>query len=323
MMDFYSKTGPMALGSRLRRLSERLTDQAGAIYALYGNDLQPKWFPVFYVLSEGGERSITDIAQEIGHSHASVSQIAGEMAAKGYIREKKGKEDGRKRFITLTPKGKALAGTMQAQYVDVGTAVEATMKEANHDLWKAIGDWEFLLDRKDLLARVQEVRRVRAKKRVRIVDFEPAHAQAFRDLNEGWISTYFKMEEPDYQSLDHPQEYILDKGGHIFIALLDGKPVGTVALIPMAGHAGESNAAGAVELAKMAVAPEAQGLGIGGLLGQAAIDKARALRLKRIYLESNTKLKPAIALYYKLGFHRITGMPSPYERCDIQMELHL
>lgn len=314
-MDFYAKTGPMALGSRLRRLSERLTDQAGAIYALYGNDLQPKWFPVFYVLAESGERSITDIAQAIGHSHASVSQIAGELETKGYIREKRGKEDGRKRFITLTAKGKVLAAALQDQYHDVGAAVEGAMREADHDLWKAIASWEFLLDQKDLLRRVREARKQREAKKVHIVDYAASYQKAFRDLNERWISTYFKMEAPDYQSLDHPQEYILDKGGHILIALLDGKAVGTVALIPMDEHT--------QELAKMAVAPEAQGLGVGWLLGQAVIAKARALGLRRIYLESNTMLKPAVNLYYKLGFQRITGHPSPYERCNIQMELIL
>ncbi|RZL43422.1 MAG: MarR family transcriptional regulator, partial [Pedobacter sp.] len=40
-----------------------------------------------------------------------------------------------------------------------------------------------------------------------------------------------------------------------------------------------------------------------------------------IYLESNTILKPAINLYHKLGFEKIAGKPTPYTRCNIQMEL--
>ena len=74
----------------------------------------------------------------------------------------------------------------------------------------------------------------------------------------------------------------------------------------------------------MAVSPTAQGLGIGFQLGQAAIAQARALGAKRVYLESNTKLKPALSLYHKLGFRKtVAGQPSPYERCNIQMELPL
>jgi ribosomal protein S18 acetylase RimI-like enzyme len=73
----------------------------------------------------------------------------------------------------------------------------------------------------------------------------------------------------------------------------------------------------------MAVAPEMQGRNIGWILGQAMFEKARALGAKKIYLESNTILKPAINLYHKLGFKKVTGLPSPYERCNIQMEADL
>ena len=52
-MNFYNKTGKMALGSRLRRLSELITEQAGKVYSLYDIEMQPKWFPVFYALSAG------------------------------------------------------------------------------------------------------------------------------------------------------------------------------------------------------------------------------------------------------------------------------
>ena len=82
-MDFYQKTGKMALGSRLRRLSEQITDEAAQIYKLYSIQFQPRWFPVFYVLSHGESKTITQIAQEIGHSHVSVSQRGGKTVLWG------------------------------------------------------------------------------------------------------------------------------------------------------------------------------------------------------------------------------------------------
>jgi DNA-binding MarR family transcriptional regulator/N-acetylglutamate synthase-like GNAT family acetyltransferase len=314
-MDFYTRTGKMALGSRLRRLSEQMTEQAAGIYDLYQVDLQPKWFPVFYALSEREEKSIMDIAREIGHTHPSVSQIVREMAAKGYVIEKKGEADGRKNFVQLSPAGRALREKMQVQLDDVTSAIEKAMQETHHDLWKAIGEWEFLLEQKSLLRRVQEEKKVRESALVQMVDYTPAYQAAFRRLNEEWITRYFRMEEGDYKALDHPKEYILDKGGHIFMALYKGEPVGACALIHMED--------GGFELAKMAVSPAAQGLGIGYLLGRACIDKARTLGARRVYLESNTRLKPAISLYHKLGFRKVAGPPSPYERADIQMELVL
>jgi len=314
-MDFYEKTGKMALGSRLRRLSDQVTEQAAGIYDLYQVDLQPKWFPVFYALSGGEEKSIMDIAREIGHTHPSVSQIVREMATKGYIIEKKGTADGRKNFIVLSETGRQMMEKMQHQLKDVTSAIENAMEETQYDLWKAIAEWEFLLDQKSLLKRVQEEKKLRESEGVEIVDFEPRYAKAFRDLNEEWITTWFKMEEEDHHALDHPKEHILDGGGHIFIALYKGEPMGTCAIIKMKD--------GGFELAKMGVSPKAKGKGIGWLLGRACIEKARELGATRVYLESNTRLKPAISLYHKLGFRKIAGPPSPYERCDIQMELIL
>lgn len=84
-IDFYDKAGKMALGSRLRRLSESMTEQASLIYSLYHIELQPKWFPVYYSLAGGDEKSITQIAQEIGHSHPSVSKTVKEMIKHGIV----------------------------------------------------------------------------------------------------------------------------------------------------------------------------------------------------------------------------------------------
>ena len=128
-MDFYEKTGKMALGSRLRRLSEAITEQAASIYQLYQVDLQPKWFPVFYALSEGDNKSITDIAREIGHTHPSVSQIVREMTAKGYLTSVPHSPDGRKNFVALSDKGRKTMDQMQDQLQDVATAIDKAIKE--------------------------------------------------------------------------------------------------------------------------------------------------------------------------------------------------
>lgn len=314
-MEFYNKVGKMALGSRLRRLAELVTDQAGKVYELYDIDLNPKWFPVFYVLAEGEAKSIMQIAHEINHSHPSVSTIVKEMVKSGIAQEVPNQKDARKNYIGLTEKGKEINQRVQVQYTDVNAAVENALNQTQYNIWKAIEEWEFLLEQKSLIKRVEDEKKLREAKDVEIVPFRADYQQAFKALNEEWISENFKMEEADYRSLDHPQEYILDKGGVILVALYQGEPVGTCALIKMDGDM--------FELAKMAVSPKAKGKGIGYLLGLACAQKAREMGAQKLYLESNTKLKPAINLYHKLGFQKTSGMPSPYERCNIQMELAL
>lgn len=310
-MEFYDKVGKMGLGSRLRRLSEMLTEQAGEVYSMYAIEMNPKWFPVFYVLAEGEDKSIMQIAQEISHSHPSVSTIIKEMVKHGVAMEVANKADARKNYIRLTDKGQEINKQIQVQYTDVNTAVETALKETQYDIWKAIAEWEHLLDQKSLLNRVKDAKKNRESAQVKVIDYTQQYQPAFKQLSEEWITQYFKMEATDYKSLDHPDEYIIDKGGHIFIALYNGEAVGTCAMIKM-----EDNT---YELAKMAVSPKAKGKGIGFILGQACIIKAKELGAQKLYLESNTILKPAINLYYKLGFKKVTGVPSPYERCNIQM----
>ncbi|HEY9642188.1 MAG TPA: GNAT family N-acetyltransferase [Coleofasciculaceae cyanobacterium] len=314
-MDFYLRTGKVALGSRLRRLSETLTEDAAKIYALYEVPLDPKWFPVFYVLAHQEGASITEIAQMIGHSHPSVSQIVKEMNTKGLTITDKYVEDARVSIVRLSDQGKQLVPQIEKQCIDVTQAVEQLLSETQHDLWKAIEEVEFLLTSKSLLDRVREAQKAREREQIEIIDYSPEFYDDFKRLNYEWIEKYFKLEEADYQSLHHPDEKILQPGGHIYMARHHGKIVGTCALIKMDNDT--------YELAKMAVTETARGKGIGWLLGQATIHKARDLGAKVIYLESNTALEPAINLYQKLGFQRIVGHASSYERCNIQMELKL
>ncbi|MDF2476452.1 MAG: MarR family transcriptional regulator [Sphingobacterium sp.] len=316
-MDIFEKTGKMALGSRLRFMASQITEEAVKIYELYDVDFSPKWFPVFFVLSEEGTKTITEIANEIGHSQPSVTKIIKEMALAGLVIDNIKSNDKRRNVTGLTEKGIKLSEKIKVQIGDVDHAIDEIINEATHNLWEALAEWEFLLDQKPLLKRVQEQKKLRESKDVQIVPYEPKYKLAFKALNEEWISTYFEMEEADYKALDNPEDYILAKGGKIFVALYNSEPLGVCALMKMDDPNYD------FELAKMAVSPKAQGKNIGWLLGQAAIYSAKDLGASKIYLESNTILKPAINLYYKLGFNKIVGHSTPYKRCNIQMELQL
>lgn len=314
-MELFEKTGKMALGSRLRLFTARITDDAARIYEWYQINFTPKWFPVFFVLTEGEEKTITEIAVEIGHSQPSVSKIVKEMIAAGLVKENQKSVDKRRNVIALSRKGKSIAERLNEQCVDVDAAIESVISEARHNLWEALAEWEYLLDQKSLLKRVQEQCKLRESKNVRIVEYQDQYQEAFKVLNEQWISTYFEIEEADSKALDNPKSYILDKGGKIFVALYNDQAVGVCALIKM------NDPDYQYEMAKMAVSPDVQGKSIGWLLGQTIVAEAKKLGASKLYLESNTLLKPAINLYHKLGFKKVVGRPTPYARCNIQMEL--
>jgi putative acetyltransferase len=147
--------------------------------------------------------------------------------------------------------------------------------------------------------------------------FQPGDEKPFKALNEAWISHDFEIEPGDREILNDPRGKILATGGEICLAVIDGVVVGCCALVAMKP--------GEFELAKMTVSEAARGHGIGRKLLVFAIDLARVLRARRLYLESNTKAAAAIHLYEELGFRH---MPAPehtskYARANVFMEMFL
>lgn len=312
--------GKMAMGSRLRRLAEAFTDENRAVYVQNGIPMEPRWFPVLYALwkkTDGAKPTLTttEIAEWIGHSHASVSQIVKEMTKNEMLETVKSETDARCSQLSLSAKARSILPALENQLADVEAAVEQLQRESQFDLFRAITEMEYLLEKKSLVNRIREQRKLRESRDVQIIDYTPEYHNDFRNLNHEWITRYFRLEESDNLALDHPDEKILKPGGHIFLATYKGEVVGTCAIIKMSDDR--------YELAKMAVTEQAQGKNIGYLLGVACLEKARELGGKSVFLESNTKLKPAITLYHKLGFQKIIGPPSPYERSNIQMEVTL
>ena len=150
---------------------------------------------------------------------------------------------------------------------------------------------------------------------IKIIPFEEKYANDFYSLNIEWLKTFFYVEPFDEEVLSKPQDYIINKGGHIFFAKLNNTIVGTVALMP-------TKSKEIFELTKMAVSPKYRGLKIGQLLMQYCIDFSKQNQFKSLILYSNTLLENAIYIYRKYGFVEISvENNSPYKRSDIKMEL--
>jgi putative acetyltransferase len=158
----------------------------------------------------------------------------------------------------------------------------------------------------------------RARTGVTIREFEPGDEVSFRKLNEEWITRYFRMESKDEESLADPQSRILMQGGRIFLAHIADECVGCCALLRIS--------ADEFEVAKMAVASDSHGSGVGRKLLQTVVEAARSAGTRRLYLETNHILEPAIHLYHSIGFQDLPqeriGL-SPYARADVYMEMIL
>ena len=150
---------------------------------------------------------------------------------------------------------------------------------------------------------------------VNIISFEKQYAKNFYDLNIEWLRTYFYVEPYDEDVLSKPEQYIINKGGHIFFGKLKDDIVGTVALMPIGIE-------GYFELTKMAVSHKHRGQKIGQKLMQHCIDFTKRKDIPKLIIYSSRKLENAIYIYRKYDFIEIPVEPDcPYKRCDIKMEL--
>lgn len=153
---------------------------------------------------------------------------------------------------------------------------------------------------------------------VRIIDFDPRWRDDFARLNLEWLQRWFVVEPIDREVLADPERHILADGGRVLFAIMRGEDgnecaVGTVAL----RREGE----GVYELTKMAVEPGHRGAGIGRRLIEGALDAFRSLDGGELFLESSTRLAPALTLYESVGFrHHPAPRPgSHYGRADVYM----
>jgi len=147
---------------------------------------------------------------------------------------------------------------------------------------------------------------------IEIIPFSDDLQDHIKILNYEWLEKYFRVEKGDRISLSDPRKEIIDQGGFIFYAKLDGEIVGTASLLKKSGSV--------FELGKMAVSEKAQGYGIGTVLLRHCIKFAEELSIEKLILYSNTRLESAIHLYKKYGFQEVPLESDLYERADIKME---
>jgi ribosomal protein S18 acetylase RimI-like enzyme len=151
---------------------------------------------------------------------------------------------------------------------------------------------------------------------VTVVPYRQEFKTAFEQLNRQWIEQYFVLEDADREIFRDPETKILTPGGQVFFVIAGSEVLGTCAVLR---HGPE-----VCEIAKMAVAPQARGRGLGDLLMEAAIHYALGSGARRIIIVSNTVLEPAIRLYRKHGFVPVPlSADDRYQRANIRLEREL
>lgn len=299
--------GSLLLAARLRKLSEAFYAGVDAVYRAHGVELPARCFPVLFLLRDRGRLGISELAVQLGQSHPAVSQMSAKLLRHGVVREWPDPADQRRRLLGLSPRGRALMRRLAPVWQAIVAAV-AELEQAQ-PLSAALTGTDQALAARGFASRI--TRRLPGAAPVTIIAYQRRYAADFKRLNLEWLQKYFRVEAVDQQVLAHP-ERILRSGGAIFFARRGREIVGTCALLDKGD--------GRIELTKMAVTESCQGAGIGRALLVAAIGAFLARRSGELFLETNSVLRPAIALYESVGFvHAPRPAASGYQRANVYM----
>ncbi len=153
--DIITALGHLCLGSRLKRLGERLQAGVSTVLAERGHDVQPAQLPLLWALREGGAMTIGQIGERVGISQPGVSRAIAALETLGLVRFVAEGRDKRQRHIAMAEKGNALMDELdRTLFPAVEDAVERLCTAAGNDLLGQIDRIEQRLEQDPLERRI-------------------------------------------------------------------------------------------------------------------------------------------------------------------------
>lgn len=105
--DIVRKFGFLTLGSRMKRIGEKLQADTQRILDETGVALQAGQYPFLAALDRMGPLTVGELAEAIGITQPGTTRTVGQLVAAGMVAAKASPDDQRRRVVSLTPKGRA------------------------------------------------------------------------------------------------------------------------------------------------------------------------------------------------------------------------
>jgi N-acetylglutamate synthase and related acetyltransferases len=146
-----------------------------------------------------------------------------------------------------------------------------------------------------------------------VIPYQEKYKKDFIQFNTDWIVDHFGfLEEEDLHTFEHIEES-LQNGAMIYFAVENENVLATCMSKPMDHE-------GTWELCKLGSNKHLPHKGAGSAVFKAAMDWAVGHGAKKLFILSNSKLKAAVHIYEKYGFHEVKLDDYEYVRGDIAFE---
>ncbi len=125
--DVVEQLGHLALGTRLKRIGERLQGDTTRFIAADGLAVPASAFPLLAALDRPGGLTVGELADAVGVSQPAVTRSVTRLAHDGLVAVASEASDRRRRSVRLTERGEAVVSRARAA---VWPHVEAAVAEA-------------------------------------------------------------------------------------------------------------------------------------------------------------------------------------------------
>lgn len=156
--DLVRSYGYLTLGTRLKRLGERLQDDVVALSAAEGFDVPAGLFPILAAVAEAGDATIGELAPIVGISQPAVTRGVLGLVERGLVAVERRSADQRLKTVALTPTGAALVARAKRQlWPAVDAAVRALTRDGDDAFLAHIDAFEDRFAARSLAARAADL----------------------------------------------------------------------------------------------------------------------------------------------------------------------
>lgn len=294
-MNFYQKTGELIIGSRLKRLSEKFLMEIAKIYDSLDIDFEISWFPIFFLLNENKELTVTEIAREMEITHSAVSQLITAMQKRGLVELNNPDNDKRKKIVSLTKDGHKLLKKVKPVWESIKRIYQKFLSEGQYSSYflSSLSEIEDKLKNTEIKNLVlQDLEKTTTGIPV-ITEFRNEFLEQYKAFLLEWVMEH-EEDSKEADLLSNPQFIVQDQKGSVFLAELNGKVIGAI----VTKYQSENTA----ELLFLLVDEEWQNRKIGTLLLQETIQKLKANNFSKLSAAINKNKTKAVKVLRDSGF---------------------
>lgn len=271
--------------ARIRHFNRTITRRIGALEESFlGEGLSLGRARVLYEIANGLTQ-VRALRARLGLDAGHMSRLLRSLEKARLVRTSPDPDDARVRVCTLTPAGRAKLASL-----------EGKARDGAHEWLAPLSDGR----RRALRTAMDEVVRLLTASEVELW-LEPPTSPLARKCLEHFVRELDERFEGGFdlaRATSASVEETTPPRGAFFVAVLDGEPVGCIALkIDAGGRRGE--------VKRMWVSPSVRRLGVGRRLLERLEDHARDRGVRRLRLETNRALSEAQALYRACGYVEI------------------